>query len=453
MAESLDSASSPVDVDAIVRGDTILKSRRWRSAPVLGASAAAAAVLLVGVVLTVSWWGDGDDLTVGGGGPDSPTTTTPRGDAAGVGTYQGTPYSDLPNRGVAVRRGDGAALLGFDGTELGTASALPTAGEESAAGRTALVVRPGGNVDLVDPDVAEAPDGCGEAAGAGGLRVAVCDDDAREGSHIVAVAPTGEATTLVAGVPDSDADVAWRWAVPSDDGRWVLAESTGGCGVATTFLIAADGRQARPVGGGSEFEVDDTEGIGWTPDGQAVVHVGGAGCQDSTESTGIQLVDPGSGEGTTLYTLGEGEGTVLPWERRAYASEAEEVIFTAFDELNLERCCGEPSHGAPGATTGARWQEFDVPIAASPTDDPPFVPFNDLVIDSAPAEIAGAPVTEGEADLGPFAAFTCGSRVWTFGGAGAGDRVDASVIRELVESVLPRLYCTVGERPAATGHT
>lgn len=78
--------------------------------------------------------------------------------------------------------------------------------------------------------------------------------------------------------------------------------------------------------------------------------------------------------------------------------------------------------------------------------------FNDVVLSSEPIELDGAPAVAGEADLGPFVAYTCGGRIWSFGGAGAGDRPPDEAVRRLASAVLPFLGCTVGERPLATDH-
>ena len=99
-----------------------------------------------------------------------------------------------------------------------------------------------------------------------------------------------------------------------------------------------------------------------------------------------------------------------------------------------------------------RWDGIEIPIAAHPNSGPPTVWFNDLVLWSVEYKLGGLPVTVGEADQGRFLAFTCGGRTWTLGGAGGGDRATESQLRDLALAVFPYLYCTVGERPQATGH-
>ncbi|HTO02005.1 MAG TPA: hypothetical protein VL068_15165 [Microthrixaceae bacterium] len=140
---------------------------------------------------------------------------------------------------------------------------------------------------------------------------------------------------------------------------------------------------------------------------------------------------------------------------------AERTFNTALAALQLEGCCGEPSHGGDSAVTGVRWQDLDVPVFGGPIEKNTFdhegqprvfVPFNDYVTSSAPSEVGGAPVTTGEADLGAFLAFTCGENLWTLGGAGMGDRSTPTQLRELAKVLIPQLGCTVGARPVAPGH-
>lgn len=79
-----------------------------------------------------------------------------------------------------------------------------------------------------------------------------------------------------------------------------------------------------------------------------------------------------------------------------------------------------------------------------------FVPFNDLVLTAEPGVISGSEVLEGEADLGPFIAFTCGPHLWTIGGAGMGDRATPTQVRDFAAELISELGCQVGERPVAT---
>lgn len=175
-------------------------------------------------------------------------------------------------------------------------------------------------------------------------------------------------------------------------------------------------------------------------------------CGAAADEPGVHLVEPDTHQNRLLIGQRAPGPTVHLWQGRIGGNEGEWLFASVLQQLGLEGCCGEPSHGGSGVTSGARWQDLDIPISATPPGTTDTVPFNDLVLSSEPTELEGAPAVAGEADLGPFAAYTCGDRIWTFGGAGAGDRATAEAVRSLAASVLPHLGCTVGERPLAPGH-
>lgn len=142
-------------------------------------------------------------------------------------------------------------------------------------------------------------------------------------------------------------------------------------------------------------------------------------------------------------------------------NDAEEAIGTAIASLGLEGCCGEPSHGGSGATTGVVWDGVDVGILGSPVQDVTFehegasrafVPFNDLVLSSEETSVAGAHATSGDANGSRFLAFTCGAHLWTLGGPGMGAQATDAQLHDLAEALIPHLGCVVGEPPLATGH-
>lgn len=170
------------------------------------------------------------------------------------------------------------------------------------------------------------------------------------------------------------------------------------------------------------------------------------------DAPGTYLVDPVSGERTLVRPESDPTSSTYLWDQEFYGNLPERSFGRALRELELEGCCGEPSHGGVHAVTGVRWEGVDIPAGGSPLTQPVSIPFNDTVRSSEPIEIDGAPAIAGEADLGPFVAFTCGAHLWTLGGAGLGDRPTADAVRALTEALIPHLYCTVGERPQATGH-
>lgn len=455
LADSLERRSRPVDPDAAMVGGAIPPPRRRASLAI----AAAALLLLSGVALaaTLANSDDGDVVVSGGTEPTmGPTTSVPFG--AGEGSYSGVRFEELPEAGVAVAHQNGVTLLSFDGDELGSVGGL-TAGDLVSGGAAPLLLRPGGIVEVVDAvvevDRAEAPPGCERAEGAGAVRVALCEDEEETTSQVVSVSPGGETVVLAGPPPAAGADGTWSRATPAPAGAWALAQWSDRCQAAGPYLVAADGSDVRPALAADDSSVVDASALGWSPDGRAAVRVGAGMCDAASPEPGVYLVDPTSNELSLVASVEVGV-PVSRWERRVDASVPERVperlAFRAFEELGLAACCGEPAHGADTATTGVAWEDFEVPVSATPAEDPPFVPFNDLVLESTPGEIAGLPVTEGEADLGAFVAFTCGGHVWALGGAGAGDRTPIGELRSLAETLIPHLYCTVGSRPEATGH-
>lgn len=159
-----------------------------------------------------------------------------------------------------------------------------------------------------------------------------------------------------------------------------------------------------------------------------------------------------------------GEQSTLQVDRPTpapFTNPGEELLASALRRLELEACCGEPSHGGTGVTSGAVWEDTAIPISGAPLQDHTFdvdgtprvvVPLNDLVTSSESATIAEAETLIGEADLGSFVAFTCGAYVWTIGGAGAGERSSPAQVRSLAETLLAQLECPIGQRPVAPGH-
>jgi len=73
--------------------------------------------------------------------------------------------------------------------------------------------------------------------------------------------------------------------------------------------------------------------------------------------------------------------------------------------LGVEPCCGEPSHGGSGATTGMIWEDVPVAITAGPLIfvDPAAQPGTDVV------DLARGQADRQNADVGnPVLRFDCG---------------------------------------------
>ena len=79
----------------------------------------------------------------------------------------------------------------------------------------------------------------------------------------------------------------WRYALPSPDGRWVLAQWSGECEVPVAYLFPAIRGQGHPVAGPDA----ETIAIGWTPDGRAIVGFMPGACGEGNEP-GTYLLDP-----------------------------------------------------------------------------------------------------------------------------------------------------------------
>lgn len=424
------------------------------------AAIATCAVVLLGVVAAIEIGRDeGRGLTTSGrsttSGPDDPS---PREESS----YDGVPIEELPAAGIAVVEDGLLVLLDFDGTILGEARTPVADVLGTGPGRTGVVVRLGAApiFELAEPDPAEAPEDCDEAAGAGGVRVALCGGSPQLREVIVRVDPSGEIGEIIGAAPDSGGVGHWRWALPSPDGEWILAQWSGECEIPIAFMTPLAGGEVRTVSGESGLAgALASTAVGWAPDGRAIVHFSEAACGSGLEQPGTYLVDPGSLERAVMRTDDSSPAAAYYWELRAYGNHPERAFHRALQELGLEGCCGDPSHGGSAATTGLVWNGVQIPVGSTPKtpgggENESYVPFNDLVTDSEPIQIGGLPATAGTADLGPFVAFTCGPNVWNLGGVGpaGGDRSTSDVLRDVAAALIPHLYCTVGERPQATGH-
>lgn len=420
-ADRLDAAAPPITpADAGSASPAASTNRRWLPA-------AAAVIVLAGI--GAAWLllaGDDDEeqLIVPA---DPPTTTT---------TTTTVPPLDLLNSsmGIAVVSADDLTrIYDLDGTDLGT---LP-APIEAINGPELLVTDPPSPVDPIDP--AEVPEGCTSAYGGGGVRVALCGGAAHEVRTIDVIDATGEARRLT-GPPfyEGDEDVPaqpyaghWRWALPSPDGRWVLAQWSGECEVPEAFLTRTDGEgvplELAPVPGGTR-----SKGLGWTEDGRAIIELGHAACGTTADQPGVYLLDPDTREMTLVVELAERD--------RAYVSR-------------------EPAAMSPIARLLTRAQrELDLEYVLIPDGAAPVASFQGHAIDiSGSAESADAPggqtlpLLHGEATLldGPadtVLSFVCSDeRTWSLTWRDGEPReVDSMLL--LAEALVPHLYCTLPPR-------
>ena len=83
----------------------------------------------------------------------------------------------------------------------------------------------------------------------------------------------------------------WESAQLSPDGRTVLAQWSAECEIPIAFLIPVAGGRPRPVAG-SLREHPESIGLGWSPDGLAVVFLPSLACGRGYDEPGIYLVSP-----------------------------------------------------------------------------------------------------------------------------------------------------------------
>jgi hypothetical protein len=80
----------------------------------------------------------------------------------------------------------------------------------------------------------------------------------------------------------------WRNARLSPDGKTLLAQWSGECEAQIAYFIPAEGGEARPVTGRSEW----SEALGWTDDGVARVRLANGACGTTMHKPGVYLIDP-----------------------------------------------------------------------------------------------------------------------------------------------------------------
>jgi hypothetical protein len=475
LAEQLDAASRETTAaqamahPARVGRRAPLAHRERRLVAVLAAVAVTAAAVVVAVVVP------GDEagrVEVGEQPGRAPTTgtTAPEDPVPGSGSGEPSPSTSpevqldgeidagaLPESGIAIVEGGDLVVLDFDGTELARGPAPdPVVWQD----RPRLTV----GADLIArfaEDTAEAPEGCDRAAGAGGVRVALCGGQPQVRSRIDRVDPTGGVTTLV--VNPGMHGGSWRWAVPSPDGRWVLGQWSGECESPDGYLVPAGGGPSVPVlSGEGGVRPPESFGVGWTPDGRAVVELFAGACGAGDTDPGIYLVDPDTLASTLVRP---GSAAALVWTLEGGFSNAREVAMArARAELGLEGCCGEPSHGGEGVTDGVVWEGVEVAVGGAPAASAD----GDQAGQPGPIEFAGGfelvPFAGGTAVTGvvdggsagttagvSLVAFTCGDTRWSVGGGLSDPDADAEVVLAVAEALVPHLYCSLGDPPASAG--
>jgi hypothetical protein len=240
------------------------------------------------------------------------------------------------------------------------------------------------------------------------------------------------------------------WALPSPDGRWVLAQWSGECEAPMAFLISTVDGQLLAV---NAIAASESYGLGWTPDGRAIVQLGHGVCAVGNAEPGVYLRDPETSTEAALELVVPLPGLqqrAFVWTLGRFDNAPERLVARALRELGLEACCGEPSHGGSAATTGAVYEGDDIGIYGTPSAE----------VDDLGAVIQTMPLLHGEASIvdgsapgrvpGPLVAFTCGEYTWSLSWWDDGTpEVDSMLL--LAEALVPRLYCTLRPPPSPSG--
>ncbi|HEY7073109.1 MAG TPA: hypothetical protein VH479_23490 [Acidimicrobiales bacterium] len=436
LAGELDAGSRPTTpAEAMSRASRARKPHARPPRWALVALAVAAVVAVVAVTTGLPDGEDRDDVTTDrtpgpppAPGPDAPTSGTL---TRFSGPLAGTPLASLPEGGFADVTDDGVVLLSYDGTELAHATGWPNGAP--AAGADLVVSNNRGSTIVVAAtlDPAQAPDDCSEAAGAGGTRVAICDGR----RQLDRVDPDGTRT----GLSDVLPGIPWTRALPSPDGRWVLAEIMAGCDKPLAVVRPTDPDTE------SQSTLDDSErvAVGWLPDGRAVMQVIGDGCGSSGVEPSVEALDP-EGDGSATLPLSP-RGVLHRWRVAGEGlTDTARAFHRARGELGLAQpcCTDQPLNGADLAS-GLVWHGVNVAVTAGdqgvlPEPDRPG--YHTTSVD-------GVEIIVADDAGGAGADFSCGGTVWHIGGEPL-DVTDEATVVAVAEALIPHLYCTVDPLPS-----
>lgn len=453
IAAQLDAATDPVDPESARRRRPAGSPRRPAQ---LLLAAAAVAVLVAGAAMVVTARRDGESVQTDVPSSSGSTSTTEGGTSSTstrpgpastslppetpvdiAAAYEGTPLDQLPDGGLAFVEDGRVTLATWDGEDLGTfpADLLNGLGSEAAQ---RLVVQTGFGLAALESQVIEEADGC-LAHGRGAVRVAACGPEQGE---LALLDPNG-GRTAVAGFPLAAPVGRWRWADPSPDGRWLLAQWSSECEVPTAMFVRPDGSGVRTVDGSSSISDAPTSGaVGWTPDGRAVVLFPESACGLADEEPGIYAIDPDTGDAELLRP--GGEVGVGEWVNAGSSNDLERQVAEALTAMGAEPCCGEPSHGSASVSTGMVVDGREVAVGGVPFGDgvPP------LGVPLTATEVDGFPAAVGTSDGRPLLAFTCGGTRWVLSAWPAGEApATADDLATAAARLIPYLHCTVGDPP------
>lgn len=275
-------------------------------------AALAIAAAIIGCTLVATWisTGGGDDIQVEVATPSGADTTTTTTSSTTI------PVGPLPARGIGViEDGERLVLLTDHGEVLHTtrdfeldtndlAHVVLVVRSEGMAARTMPLERPEGlpsdcALPMGSASAPQAPDAVIAAVCGAVPQLHDRVDVIRHGAvHTVIGAPPGASS------PDGQVVGHWRWALPSPDGQWLLVQWSGECEVPAAALLQPDGSGLHALTGerGEEWlHGPESKGLGWTPDGRAIVQLGAGACGRGAPTPGVYAVDPETDEATLLY--------------------------------------------------------------------------------------------------------------------------------------------------------
>jgi hypothetical protein len=422
LANRLDEAAPPLtaaDITDRPAHAEVLPMRRRNPLLAAGGAALAVAAAVAGFVVIA-----GDDEpnrvdTAGRPGPTSPTPTRPSPDTEAGVLPKPADGSTPP---LLVWNDEEMALIDYSGKEFGRA---PLDGWSTN--------RPDVGVDLIDAEggwkPAEAPvvddpvEDCQAVHGRAGLLIGACGGLNGEPPEIVIIESNGVHQTLAASRDTGHPDVGhWGYGLPSPDAKWVLAQWSGECEVLSAYAVEVSTGRVEFVG----LQGTESRALGWAPDGRAIVGVSGGPCTNAESADdGIYLIDVNSGDRQRIHHFTA--GAMVRWSGDgvpgAPDSRLDRRVDRALAELNLEGCCGEPSHGREPTSTGMVFEGRDIEIYAVP--------------DSMAGNLES--LRPGQVR------FTCFHDIYTLGVFDSSRASDRPLVQRAADRLRPHLYCYGGD--------
>lgn len=218
---------------------------------------------------------------------------------------------------------------------------------------------------------------------------------------------------------------------PPGVGRSAVWVSVAHEGVDPGWVVDGD-TEIVPLADGEAAVLADSGMLAFTCGDASVTTTGpGAGGSDLDSvaafptAAGCQPRPPGV---PTSFTADDGS-TIERWQ-----SIREARVGAAIDRLGLVQCCGEPSHGGSGASTGFEWDGGpEVYVSAGP-----LLVGGSLLTEGVEVSVADGVARYVEADGLPVTAFDCGDTGYTL----MLDSTDADVHVAAAELLVSALACT-----------